>query len=82
MTAIPIDLDWEKMILLLKRFEQGTLSIDDAVDLEPLVIKYYQEALLKHDRELTKKLSVILLGLNAYITGDIDESEYRRISNV
>ncbi len=70
------------MIYLLDRFEQGTLSIEEAIELEPIVIKYYQEALLKVDRELTKKLSVILLGLNAYITGDIDESEYRRISNV
>ena len=82
LTAISIDLDWEKMIFLLDRFEQRTLSIEEAIELEPLVIKYYQEALVRDDRELTKKLSVILLGLNAYITEDIDQSENRRVSNV
>jgi hypothetical protein len=82
LTSIPIDLDWERMILLLNRFEKRKLSKKEAKELEPLVIKYYEKALVKGDRKLMKKLSVILLGLNGYISGDISESEYRRFSNV
>jgi hypothetical protein len=82
LTSIPIDLDWERMILLLNRFEKRKLSKEEAKELEPLVIKYYEKALVKGDRKLMKKLSVILLGLNGYISGDISESEYRRFSNV
>lgn len=82
MGSVPIELDWEKLILLLDRFEHRSLSREEAVELEPLLLKYYEKALVRGDRKLTKKISIILFGLNGYVSGDISESDYRRLSNV
>lgn len=52
MGAVKIDLDWEKMIDLLNRFQDGILSKDEAVELRPLLEKYHRLALLKRDWDL------------------------------
>ncbi len=82
MTSVPIDLDWETMIMLLDRFQRRTLSRQEAAQLEPLLKKYYKKALLKGDTSLANKLSVILIGLNGYISGNVSEDDYKRLSNV
>lgn len=37
MTSVPIDLDWEKMIVLLDRFRTRRPSRQEAAELEPLL---------------------------------------------
>ncbi|MGB6627809.1 MAG: hypothetical protein WCF03_04195 [Nitrososphaeraceae archaeon] len=61
MTSVPIDLDWEKMIVLLDRFRTRRPSRKEAAELEPLLKKYYKEALLKGDTSLANMLTVILI---------------------
>lgn len=82
MSSLPIDLDWAKMRLLLEKFQNRTLSRKEAGELKPLLEKYYKQALIKRDGRLTTKLSIMLIGLNGYVMGEISEDEYRRISNV
>jgi hypothetical protein len=82
MTTIPIDIDWETLILLLNRFREGTLTREDAAHLEYLLKKYYKKAMLKGDSLLANRLSYILIGLNGYIAGEISEDDYKRLSNV
>ena len=50
--AIPVDIDWEKLIILLNRFREGILTRKDAEQLESLLTKYYKKALLKGDNVL------------------------------
>jgi uncharacterized protein YktA (UPF0223 family) len=78
MGALPIDLDWEKMISLLQRFQERRLSIEEGIELKPLLEKYYEQAVLKKDKSLEAKLNIMLIGLNGYISGEISESEYRQ----
>jgi hypothetical protein len=82
MTTIPIDIDWETLILLLNRFREGILTRKDAEHLEYLLKKYYKKALLKGDTVLAKKLSYILIGLDGYLAWEISEDDYKRLSNV
>lgn len=76
------DLDWEKMKLLLEKFQNRTLTRKEASVLKPLLEKYYRQALIKMDVSLSTKLRIILIGLNGYVTGDVSEEKYRRLSNV
>ena len=76
------DLDWEKMKLLLEKFQNRTLTRKEAGVLKPLFEKYYRQALIKMDGSLATKLRIILIGLNGYVTGDVSEEKYRRLSNV
>jgi hypothetical protein len=82
MGGIKIDLDWEKLIGLLNRFQDGMLSMDEAIELEPLLEKYRHLALLKRDWDLADELNTMLIALYGYVSGDISEDDYKRISNV
>jgi len=59
-----------------------TLTRKEAGVLKPLLEKYYIQALIKMDGSLSTKLRIILIGLNGYVTGDVSEEKYRRLSNV
>lgn len=80
--SIKIDLDWEKLIYLLNKYQTGLLSMDEAVELGPLLEKYHRLALLKRDWDLADELNTVLITLYGYASGDISEDDYRRISNV
>lgn len=82
MTTLPIDLDWENMVFLLDKFRRRILTRQEAAELEPLLKIYYNKALLKGDAVLANKLAVILIGLIGYISGEISESDYKRLTNV
>lgn len=82
MSAIRIDLDWAKMRLLLGKFQNRTLSRNEASELKPLLERYYKWAVIRRDGPLVTKLNIMLAGLNGIVMGDISEEEYRRISNV
>jgi hypothetical protein len=82
MSGVKIDLDWEKLIDLLNRFQDGILSMDEAIELEPLLEKYRRLALLKRDWDLADELNTMLIALFGYVSGDISEDDYKRISNV
>lgn len=75
MSSLPIDLDWVKMRLLLEKFQNRTLSREEAGELKPLLEKYYKRALIKRDGSLATKLSIMLIGLNGYVMGEISEDE-------
>jgi hypothetical protein len=78
MGALPIDLNWEKMISLLERFQERRLSIEEGIELKPLLEQYYEQAVLKKDSNLATKLEIMLIGLDGYISGEISESEYKQ----
>jgi hypothetical protein len=78
MSKLPIDLNWEKMILLLNRLQTRGLSKEEGIELKPLLEEYYEKAVLKKDRILATKLGIILMGLEGYISGEISESEYKQ----
>lgn len=49
------------MIVLLDRFRTRRPSRQEVAELEPLLKKYYKEALLKGDTSLANMLTVILI---------------------
>ena len=70
--TIPIDLNREKLVLLLKRLTQGMLEIDDARELEGLLKKEKENAKLINDNIYEKQLDDLIIIIDSFIAGEID----------
>jgi hypothetical protein len=72
MSSVPINLDSEKMKLLLKRLEEGTLDKESARELRPLLQKEVQRLYNIGDYEQGDDLQLLADILDRYIAGIID----------
>lgn len=70
--TIPIDLDRDKMVLLLKRLTQGRLEIKDAHELKILLEKEYRNAKLNKNNQYETQLMELINILDDFISGKID----------
>ncbi|MGD1838288.1 MAG: hypothetical protein ACPKPY_09575 [Nitrososphaeraceae archaeon] len=70
--TIPIDLNKEKMILLLKRLKQGRLEIEDAKKLQKYVIKEIEKSIIQKDEDYQIELNELLTILDMYVKGKVD----------
>ena len=78
--TIPIDLDKEKLVYLLNKFNQKLLTREEAVELKPLIERIWKKALDDDNIELASKMSTMLIALNGYISGKVTLSDYVPIS--
>ena len=70
--TIPIDLNREKMVLLLKRLTQGMLELDDARELKGLLKKEKENAKRINDNIYEKQLDDLIIIIDSFIAGEID----------
>lgn len=70
--TFPIDLDYEKLRLLLRRLSQGLLDMDSAHDLKQLLEKERNNAIHNGDRIYENQLSELIKIINAFIEGEIN----------
>ena len=70
--TFPINLDYEKMRLLLRRLSQGLLDIDSAHELKQLLEKERDNAVHTNDSIYENQLSDLIKIINAFITGEIN----------
>ena len=81
--ALPIDLDKEKLDILLKKVETNTLTYSDGKELLPLLEKEWRKALNKKDYALAMEISSLLIAINAFVSNiETSGSPYNKISNV
>lgn len=70
--TIPIDLNYEKLRLLLRRLSNGLLDIDQAQELRQLLESEKINANRNHDHVHEKQISELIQLLDSFIAGEID----------
>jgi len=70
--TIPIDLNYEKLKLLLKRLTQGLLDVDQARELRQLLESEKINANRKQDHIHEKQIDELIKLLDLFIAGEID----------
>ena len=70
--TIPIDLNYEKLRLLLRRLTQGLLDIEQAQELKQLLESEKINANRKNDHIHEKQISELIQLLDSFIVGEID----------
>lgn len=71
LNSIPIDLDKYKLLQLLERYQEKKLSREEAIELNPLIERIWDNALQTNDIKTAEQMSTVLVALNAYIAGRI-----------
>jgi hypothetical protein len=80
--TIPIDLDKYKLRDLLERYHQKKLSLEEALELRPLIERIWQNALDIGNTRTASEMSTILITLNAYIAGAVSLYEPPKVDKV
>jgi hypothetical protein len=70
--TIPIDLNYEKLRLLLRRLSNGLLDIDQAQELRQLLESEKINANRNYDHVHEKQISELIQLLDSFIAGEID----------
>jgi hypothetical protein len=73
--------DKEKLDHLLKLFEQGQMSTENALDLKILLEEIHKKALDKGDINLARDIASILMTLKGYLSGRINLVESIQVTD-
>jgi hypothetical protein len=81
MSSIPIDLNYEKLNYLMKKFELHLLTKDEARELIPLLEEEQKEAIKQGNNKYERILSGLLGVLKMYLAGKINLYESIDVSD-
>ncbi|HEX6294027.1 MAG TPA: hypothetical protein VFZ46_02640 [Nitrososphaeraceae archaeon] len=70
--TIPIDLNYEKLRLLLRRLSQGLLEIDEAQELRILLEREKVNAIRNNDHMYENQLSKLIDIIDSFITDELN----------
>ena len=70
--TIPIDLNYEKLRLLLRRLSQGLLEIDEAQELRILLEREKVNAIRNNDHVYENQLSKLIDIMDSFITDELN----------
>ncbi len=70
--TIPIDLNYEKLSLLLRRLSQGIIELDEAEDLRILLESERVSAIRNKDTIYENHLSKLINIIDSFITDEIN----------
>ena len=70
--TIPIDLNYEKLRLLLRRLSQGLLEIDEAQELRILLEREKVNAIRNNDYIYENQLSKLIDIIDSFITDELN----------
>lgn len=70
--TIPIDLNYEKLRLLLRRLSQGLLEIDEAQELRILLEREKVNAIRNNDHIYENQLSKLIDIIDSFITDELN----------
>ena len=70
--TIPIDLNYEKLRLLLRRLSEGLLEIDEAQELRILLEREKVNAIRNNDHIYENQLSKLIDIIDSFITDELN----------
>ena len=70
--TIPIDLNYEKLRLLLRRISQGLLEIDEAQELRILLEREKVNAIRNNDHMYENQLSKLIDIIDSFISDELN----------